>query len=240
MDISPTDTFHPDAPMPPAPPSVSFGALMVPYAVAFISSMGIMVVELVAGRLIARYVGSSLYTWTSIIGVVLAGIAIGNWIGGRLADRYPAVNSLGVSFGIASLACFMLPLLNSAIGESSIQWDVSWGTRIAAHVFLVFLLPATMLGCIGPQAAKMALDLGRQVGHTLGNVYAWGAFGSIVGTFLTGFFLLGHMGVTAMVTTVGCTMAMVAAMFGVRYLMIRGRVTEGAAQWVSNAENPPA
>ena len=239
MDISPTDTLQ-NAPALPSAPRAGFGALVVPYAVAFVSSMGIMVVELVAGRLIARYVGSSLYTWTSIIGVVLAGIALGNWIGGRVADRYPSVNSLGVSFAIASLACFLLPLLNSAIGEWNTQWDVSWGTRIAVHVFLVFLLPATMLGCIGPQAAKMALDLGRQVGHTLGNVYAWGAFGSIVGTFLTGFFLLGRMGVTTMITTVGCTMATVAALFGVRYLMVRGRATEGAAEWAPNAENPPA
>ena len=115
---------------------------------------------------------------------------------------------------------------------------MSWGTRIAAHIFLVFLLPSTMLGCIGPQAAKMALDAGRQVGHTLGNVYAWGAFGSIVGTFLTGFYLVGRMGVTAMVMTVGCTMGTVAALFGVRYLAARGRAPEAAAEWASNPENP--
>ncbi len=46
-----------------------------------------MVLELVAGRIIAPYVGVSLYTWTSVIGVVLAGMSLGNYLGGRLADR---------------------------------------------------------------------------------------------------------------------------------------------------------
>ena len=61
---------------------------LVPNLTVFVSSLCIMVVELVAGRLIARHVGNSLYTWTSVIGIVLAGIATGNYIGGRLADRY--------------------------------------------------------------------------------------------------------------------------------------------------------
>jgi predicted membrane-bound spermidine synthase len=59
-------------------------AWLIPNFTVFISSLCIMVVELVAGRLIARHVGSSLYTWTSVIGIVLAGIAAGNYIGGRI------------------------------------------------------------------------------------------------------------------------------------------------------------
>jgi len=47
-----------------------------------------MVVELVAGRIISRHLGSSIYTWTSVIGVILGGLAVGNYVGGRLAARY--------------------------------------------------------------------------------------------------------------------------------------------------------
>jgi predicted membrane-bound spermidine synthase len=60
----------------------------LPCGVAFVASFCLMVVELVAGRLVARHLGSSLYTWTSVIGVVMAGLAVGNYTGGRLADRY--------------------------------------------------------------------------------------------------------------------------------------------------------
>ena len=70
--------------------SKGFFPILVPGATVFFSSACIMVLELVAGRLIARHLGSSLYTWTSVIGVVLTGITIGNYLGGRIADRFAA------------------------------------------------------------------------------------------------------------------------------------------------------
>ncbi|MHC4542267.1 MAG: fused MFS/spermidine synthase, partial [Planctomycetota bacterium] len=68
--------------------SKSFLSIAIPSGTVFLSSFCIMVLELVAARLIARHLGSSLYTWTAVIGVVLAGITIGNYLGGRVADRF--------------------------------------------------------------------------------------------------------------------------------------------------------
>ena len=116
-----------------------------------------MVVELVAGRLIARHVGSSLYTWTSVIGIVLAGIAAGNYVGGRLADRYRAREALASLFLLASAACLLIPLFNDRIGTSQFLRSQDWALRIALHVFFVFFLPSAMMGTISPVAAKMAL-----------------------------------------------------------------------------------
>ncbi len=56
--------------------------------IAFISSFCVMVIELIAARMLAPYIGVSLYTWTSIIGIILAGIALGNYLGGKVADKY--------------------------------------------------------------------------------------------------------------------------------------------------------
>src|ERR1700720_601609 len=84
-------------------------------AIVFITSFCLLVIELVAGRILAPHVGVSLYTWTSIIGVVLAGISLGNYLGGRIADRWPYRRTLGillVAGGLASLA--ILPLINIA------------------------------------------------------------------------------------------------------------------------------
>src|SRR5436190_16403587 len=75
--------------------------------IVFIASFCSLVIELVAGRIMAPYIGVSLYTWTSIIGVVLAGISLGNYVGGRIADRAASASTLGALFllsGIASLA----------------------------------------------------------------------------------------------------------------------------------------
>src|SRR3979409_2757261 len=87
----------------------------VAYLVVFVSSCCTLILELVAGRILAPFIGVSLYTWTSIIGVVLAGISLGNYLGGRLADRWPERRTRGillVAGGLASLA--ILPLINLA------------------------------------------------------------------------------------------------------------------------------
>jgi len=61
-----------------------------PYVIVFVASACGLVLEIVAARILAPKIGVSIYTWTSIIGVVLAGISTGNYLGGRVADRYPS------------------------------------------------------------------------------------------------------------------------------------------------------
>ena len=194
-------------------------AWLVPNFTVFISSLCIMVVELVAGRLIARYVGSSLYTWTSVIGIVLAGIAAGNYIGGRLADRYKAREALASLFLLSSAACLLIPLLNDRIGYLTLLRSQEWGLRIALHVFFVFFLPASLMGTISPVAAKMALGLSTQTGRTVGSVYSWGAVGGIVGTFLTGYFLIAELGTVSVVLSVAGVLLAMALFFGARSLL---------------------
>lgn len=178
-----------------------------------------MVLELVAGRLIARHVGSSLYTWTSVIGIVLSGIAAGNYIGGRMADRFPPKETLASIFLVASATCLLIPLLNNAVGILPVLRDLDWPVRIALHVFLVFFAPSCLLGMISPVAAKMALTLGQQLGRTVGSVYSWGAIGSILGTFLTGYLLIAKMGTTAVLLSVSAVLLLMALGYGASSLL---------------------
>jgi spermidine synthase len=178
-----------------------------------------MVVELVAGRLIARHVGSSLYTWTSVIGIVLAGIAAGNYIGGRLADRYRPREALASLFLLASATCLLIPLLNDRVGAAFFLREQEWAARIALHVLLVFFVPSAMMGTISPVAAKMALEMSRQTGRTVGSIYSWGAVGSIVGTFLTGYFLIARMGTVSVLLSVAAVLLAMSLFFGVKSLL---------------------
>ncbi|MBN2272667.1 MAG: fused MFS/spermidine synthase, partial [Sedimentisphaerales bacterium] len=125
-------------------------SLIVPAATIFISSSCIMILELAAARLIARNLGSSLYTWTAVIGVVLAGISLGNSLGGRVADRYAAGKALAVLFAIASAACVSTVILNNLVGGLMWLWELSWPARVFSHVFLVFMIPSTILGTVSP------------------------------------------------------------------------------------------
>ena len=195
----------------------SFPSILIPGATVFFSSACIMVLELVAGRLIAKNLGSSLYTWTSVIGVVLAGITVGNYLGGRIADRFPARKILAVLLGISSVACVVIVILNNLIGEWLWLWKLSWPAHVLTHVFLVFMLPSTLLGTISPVVAKMALDKGLPTGRTVGDIYAFGAAGSIAGTFLAGFYLIAAMGTIAIIWTVAAVLLLMAVLYWTRF-----------------------
>lgn len=180
--------------------------LLVPSATVFFASGCIMILELVASRLVARDLGSSLYTWTSIIGVVLTGISLGNYFGGRIADRHQARRALAVLFGLASAACVGIIIVNNAVGSWLWLWKLGWPAHVFLHVLLVFLVPSALLGTIAPVVAKMALDQGLPTGRTIGDLYAWGAAGSIAGTFLAGFYLISTYGSVAIIWGIGAAM----------------------------------
>lgn len=181
-----------------------------------------MIIELLAFRLVTRYLGNSNYTTTAIIGVVLGGLALGNYIGGRIADRYRSATALATLFVLASAGCFVIPVLNSLVGEWSTLWFLSWPVRIALHVFLSFFIPCTILGTIGPVVAKMALDRGRAVGRTVGGVYAWGVLGSLLGTFASGFFLIPRYGLFTINHVVAAILALMGILFAGRRMLPYG------------------
>ena len=194
----------------------SFISILIPSATVFVSSFCIMVLELVASRLIARHLGSSLYTWTAVIGVVLAGITIGNYLGGRIADKFTARKALAVLLAACSATCVVTVILNNIVGEWTWLWYFNWPLRVFSHVSLVFLLPSVLLGTISPVVAKMALDRGLPTGRTVGDIYAWGAAGSIAGTFAAGYWLIATMGTVAIIWAIGATLLLMSILYWAR------------------------
>jgi len=181
-----------------------------PYAIVFVSSR---VLELVAGRIVAPYVGVSLYTWTTIIGVVLAGISLGNYVGGRLADRWPSPRLLGLLFltaGMTSFIVLAVQYLGVRLPTSSIV------VQIVVLVTALFFIPCAILGAISPVVAKLAVRDLATTGATVGKIYAAGTLGSIVGTFATGFVLISRFGTHAIVWGVALTLIAMGLLFLVR------------------------
>ncbi|HSR11248.1 MAG TPA: fused MFS/spermidine synthase, partial [Thermodesulfobacteriota bacterium] len=160
--------------------------------VVFIASFCTMVIELVAGRIMAPYVGVSLYTWTSIIGVVLAGISIGAYLGGMLADRYPKPKTLGWLLFVSGAAALSISPLAGVVG----LWrpDTTLMLRILAITAVIFFVPSCLLGMISPVVVRLSLDRLERSGKVVGKIYAFSTLGSILGTFATGFFLISWMG----------------------------------------------
>ena len=194
----------------PKPKASAVWALIGFNALVFVTSVCVMTLELTASRLIGKHVGSSLYTWTSVIGVVLAGITLGNWLGGWLADRYDRARSLSWMYLLGSVSCGSVLWLDQMVGNLARPDSLSWPVWVLTVVGAIFLLPALALGTTSPLVASMALDRSSRTGSTVGNVYAWGALGSIVGTFLTGFYLIDVWGTRSIIGLTAATLALLA------------------------------
>lgn len=196
--------------------STPHDVLWRPSLIVFISNACVMTIELVAGRLIAPFVGVSLYTWTSVIGVVLAGMSIGNVIGGKLADRYASRRLLGTIFIVAGLASVSVLLTASAFGERglpTIGWMPPVG-RMLLYVTVIFLLPSVLLGVISPLVVKLSLQDLSTSGSVVGRIYAASALGSIAGTFATGYVLVSLFGTRAILLGVGAILIAMGLLFG--------------------------
>ena len=180
--------------------------------VVFIASFCTLVIELVAGRIMAPYVGVSLYTWTSIIGVVLAGISIGAYLGGLIADRYPRSSTLGWLLFLSGLGAFSISPLTNLIGGA--QFQTSLMIRILLITTIIFFVPSCLLGMISPVVVKLTLNNLARTGNVVGKIYAFSTLGSILGTFATGFFLISWMGTRHILLTMGIILILSALVFG--------------------------
>jgi spermidine synthase len=194
-----------------------------PTLIVFVASACTMIVELVAGRIIAPYVGVSLYTWTSIIGVVLAGISAGNYLGGRLADRWGSLRLLAIVFLLAGLSS--LPIL--AVDEVSLLTPSGLPIilEILSLATALFFVPSAILGMVSPIVAKLAVHDLAETGSTVGKIYAAGAAGSIVGTFATGFVLVSWFGTRAIIWGVALilwTLGLLFLLSSRRWLLLTG------------------
>lgn len=169
--------------------------LLVP-AVA-LNAAGAMIVEIVAGRLLAPYFGMSLYTWTTVIGVVLAGLTIGHWWGGWLAGRNRGrlVRVIGMAFWAGALATLLVLPVIGVIAGILLREGTAPALSIALSGFAGFFLPSIVAGLVQPMATVLALDVkGSVSGAIVGRMLAAGAFGSILGTFVAGFLLISWLG----------------------------------------------
>jgi MFS family permease len=179
---------------------------------AFVGSGSLLVLEIVAGRIIAPNVGVSLYTWTSVIGTVLAGLTLGNYLGGKLADRRPGRTTLSAIYlaaaGASALILFFARDVDAFTGPTS--WpailQVLWITG------LMFFVPSVVLGMPTPMLVKLSLGSLDSTGRVVGDVQAAASAGSIVGVFLTGFALISWFGTRAIVAGVVVVLLLMAAL----------------------------
>lgn len=169
----------------------------------FTTSAGVLMLEILAGRLLAPYVGVTLETFTGIIGTVLAGIALGSWWGGRQADVRDPKTMLGPVIAVGGLlALASLPIVR-LFGPALAGRDP---ITIVVLALLGFFAPATVLSAVTPMVIKLQLDSLRVTGSTVGRLSAISTIGALFGTFVTGFVVLAAFPTPPIVIALGITL----------------------------------
>ncbi len=155
-------------------------------------------VELSAARLLDPWFGNSQLVWAGLIGLILGYLAVGGWIGGKLADRFPSHAGLLSLSTVAALGVALIPAVSppilrlAAVGLNDFLPGLLAGTLLA--VLLLFSLPVILLGAISPWAVRLAVTDLRHTGETAGRLYAFATAGSILGTFLPVLWLIPSYG----------------------------------------------
>lgn len=163
-------------------------------AAAFASGFVLMVYELAGARILAPSIGSSTYVWTSVIGVIIAALSLGYWVGGKVADQR------GYMIDIARL-CLLVGLMIAytlvAYG-SLLEWvaeafdDPRWQGVVVS--LLLFAPASFLLGALSPYLAKLNVRSLATSGESIASLSALNSLGGITGTFVAGFILFSYIG----------------------------------------------
>lgn len=160
------------------------------YILAFLGGFVIMSLELLGGRVLAPYFGSSIYVWGSIITVFMLSLSAGYLIGGRWSTKDPSVKKFGTIFLVAAI--LLGPLI--MIAEPTMEWifvrieDPRYGSFVAATI--LFMVPTIILGMISPYSVRLLIDNVQESGLTAGTLYFSSTLGSALGTLMTSFYFV--------------------------------------------------
>jgi spermidine synthase/MFS family permease len=179
----------------------------------FTSGAVLLGLEIAASRVLAPFFGNSLFVWGSLIGVVLAGLSVGYWAGGALADRLPGPRLLVAVMGLGALLVLGIPAVDEPVLEAIVRWDP--GPRLTPLVAAVALfgLPSVVFAGVTPIAVRLSARSLATLGRTSGRLFAISTAGSIAGTFATAFVLIPEFGTNQLLGQASAVMLAVVALF---------------------------
>lgn len=196
------------------------------YIIVFLSGAALMSLEMAGFRLAQPEFGSDIIVWGSLIAVFLLGLAVGAFVGGRMADKKARLSILGIIILVAGATVVFMPLYSDGVfdafypsdaidfsealtadagGAGTITIveppDLRWPTLGAGAV--LFLIPSILIGMITPYSARLLIRNLPKLGRGVGAISALSTVGSIVGTLMTSFFFIQWVGTRSLITING-------------------------------------
>lgn len=183
-------------------------------AVVLICGAVVMIYEITGSRVLAPFIGTSTYIWTSLIGVILGALSVGYWIGGRMADRLPKKSVLASAILLAAGLIAVTTLVKDLFLTAVAAFPAGLEIKAVVAAIVLFAPASVALGFVTPYAVKLRMDSLGEAGRTVGRLYALSTIGSIIGTFAAGFLLLPFLGTNRTLYLI------TAALFLVTFLLI--------------------
>ena len=200
------------------------------YVVVFVSGATVLAIEILGTRILGPFYGVSLFLWSALITVTLIALSVGYAIGGRWADRGPALSRIYYLLAGAGLWILLIPWITGPILAVSEPLGLRVAVLVAA--FLLFVPPLTLLGMVSPYAIRVRASSLNVVGQTAGDLYAISTVGSVVAALLTGFLLIPNIGVSRLTFLTG-GLLLVTASVGMALALRSGKARTGTLLLVS-------
>ena len=169
----------------------------------FVAGAAVMVLEIMGSRLLAPVFGDSIFVWGSLIGIVMTSLALGYFIGGKIADRQPSFRSFSIIILAAGIFTILVPISSPLVLEVVFYSGLDDQFSPLLATILLLTVPTTLLGMISPYAIKLTVNDITKIGGISGNLYSISTGGSIVGTFVTVFLLVPSFGVRYIIFSIG-------------------------------------
>lgn len=168
----------------------------------FLSGMSCLICEMVWSRYLHLLFGTSTFALAAVVATFMIGLALGNFIFGKLADKTTKLIRLlsWIQLGIA-LYVFLSPLIfmlltqtNKLIFQSIDAGPILKNSLRFLLSFLFLAVPAILMGANFPVVIRLFNRDVHQVGQDSGRLYAVNTAGGVVGVGLSGFFLVRLLG----------------------------------------------
>lgn len=171
--------------------------------VVFLTGACVLVIEIVATRILSPYYGNTIFTVSSVIGIVLAALSVGYYFGGKLADKHPTEKVFYFIILVSGLSVVLLHLLTlSLLPLLGYSFSILSGPIVFS--IILFFLPGLLLGTLSPFAVKLQEQRfpEKGIGSIAGEIFFWSTLGSIFGSLFTGFVLIPQFGISQITLTV--------------------------------------
>lgn len=197
------------------------------------SGAAALIYEVTWTRSLSIILGSTTYALSTLLSTFMAGLALGAFIGGKLADK--AKNLLLVfgllELGIGIFGLITIPLIHMI---PPLYFKIYRAYHVSPSLYFLFqfllcalimLVPTTLMGATFPVVSKKVTTSFDQMGRGVGNAYSFNTFGAILGSFSAGFILMPLVGVRiAAIIAAGLNILVALTMIGISRARLKGAV----------------